>query len=515
MPSEPVLEFRRHPTSVLFGIASVARRFVVPWLLALLFAGPGSRLQMWIGVLVIPAAVAAVLEYLLVRYEMRPDELVVRRGLLFRNVRHVPYGRIQNVDLVQNPFHRALGVAEVRIQTASGDEPEAHIRVLSLATVEEMRRRIFAGRAAAREASAVEEAPAEAAATLLHLGPRELTLLGVIWNRGLVIVAAVLGLLWQAADLLGERYPWMQPGQAFGRFLREELRNVAARGSAAEWLPRVGSWLVSAALLVLALAVVVVLLRVLSVAWALVTLWDFRLERRGEDLRTTCGLFTRTVTTVPRRRIQRLAITQTFLHRRFARATVQAETAGGTGAEAGERTAEARAWLVPLVHVDRLPALLAEIQPELELDAVAWMPVSARAGRRIRRKWLVVSAVLTGWACLHARAWGLLALVPLLPLALALPSRQARALGYALTDRAVLSRRGLWTRVVRAARHARVQVVALRQSPFDRRHRMATVHVDTAGRSSGAVRIPYLDDEVAADVHRRLVQETARTEFRW
>ena len=55
---------------------------------------------------------------------------MIRSGILFRNVRHLPYARIQNLDAVQNVFHRAFGMADVRVGTGGGAEPEARMSVL-------------------------------------------------------------------------------------------------------------------------------------------------------------------------------------------------------------------------------------------------------------------------------------------------------------------------------------------------------------------------------------------------
>ena len=74
---------------------------------------------------------------------------MIRSGILFRNERHVPYHRIQNLDAVQNVFHRALRVIEVRVDTGASKEPEATISVLPEAAFADMRRRVFAGRAPA------------------------------------------------------------------------------------------------------------------------------------------------------------------------------------------------------------------------------------------------------------------------------------------------------------------------------------------------------------------------------
>ena len=70
-------------------------------------------------------------------------------------------------------------------------------------------------------------------------------------------------------------------------------------------------------------------------------------------------------------------------------------------------------------------------------------------------------------------------------------------LGWAVIDGAVLFRTGWIWRHLTVARFSKVQAVSMTQSPFDRRHRMASVRVDTAGAgdASHRVDIPYLPVE--------------------
>lgn len=56
----------------------------------------------------------------------RDDDLMVRRGRLFRRVTVVPYGRMQFVDVVAGPLSRSLGIARVQLHTASPGT-DAHI----------------------------------------------------------------------------------------------------------------------------------------------------------------------------------------------------------------------------------------------------------------------------------------------------------------------------------------------------------------------------------------------------
>ena len=52
-------------------------------------------------------------------YAERADDLLVRRGVSWRTVVVVPYGRMQYVDVYAGPVDRVFGLAKVQLHTAS------------------------------------------------------------------------------------------------------------------------------------------------------------------------------------------------------------------------------------------------------------------------------------------------------------------------------------------------------------------------------------------------------------
>lgn len=78
------------------------------WILAALPAA----LLLW-SVLLIPRQVRAI------GYAERDDDLLIRKGVLFRSLVVVPYGRMQYVDVEAGPLDRRLGLAKVQLHTAS------------------------------------------------------------------------------------------------------------------------------------------------------------------------------------------------------------------------------------------------------------------------------------------------------------------------------------------------------------------------------------------------------------
>ena len=167
-------ERRLHPASFFFALGGHAKQLLLPGVFVLVSARSGrGNWETWAMVFIVPFAIAAAVRVLSYRYRFDEGELVVRTGFIFRNERHIPYRRIQNVDAVQNLLHRALGVADVRIETGGASEGEAVMRVVSLGAFRELRDRVFEGRTAigadatagAAGGSGVVQAPAEGGAT--------------------------------------------------------------------------------------------------------------------------------------------------------------------------------------------------------------------------------------------------------------------------------------------------------------------------------------------------------------
>lgn len=52
-------------------------------------------------------------------YAERPDDLLIRRGIMFHRATVVPYGRLQFVDVDSGPIDRMFGLASVKLHTAS------------------------------------------------------------------------------------------------------------------------------------------------------------------------------------------------------------------------------------------------------------------------------------------------------------------------------------------------------------------------------------------------------------
>jgi hypothetical protein len=102
----------------------------------------------WLWLL--PAAVAIVMILVIaftprrvrsIGYQLRADDLLFRRGLLFQKFVSVPYGRMQLVDINRGPVSRILGLSDLRFVTAAASSGVA-IPGLPFADAEELRDRL-------------------------------------------------------------------------------------------------------------------------------------------------------------------------------------------------------------------------------------------------------------------------------------------------------------------------------------------------------------------------------------
>lgn len=496
----PAPDRRLHPLSWLFVLVQQLKQFLLP-LVALLLFGRGDGHQLWgllaVGVL----ALVSVWQYFTYRYRIEADSLVVRSGLLERSLRHIPFSRIHNVALHQTLLHRVFDVAEVRLESAGGKRPEAEMRVLRLgdaAALEALVRRHARDESASEATGAAapdHPATRDSARELLHLPLAEVVRLGMISNRGMLVVGAAFAAISQVSpDLLGA------PVERFARAL------VA-------WfdLQHFGVAQYAMALLAFALAAVVVL-QLLSVALAVLQYAGFRLVETGPRLTIERGLLTRIRTSASRRRIQAWTLREGLLHRLFGRRSLWVDTASA------QDQSEQRAFreIAPVATPQRADALVRHVLEDAAWPPPRWQPLHRHARWRLAVPGAAVSVALVAVLCFHLGAWGLLG-AAWLPWSFWLAHRNAAHSGYALHGELVAVREGWWSRHWRFAELDKLQVLRLRRGPLDKRTGMATLWLDTSGAGTFAppLRIRFLPLREAQALHARLAAHVARRPLRW
>jgi putative membrane protein len=435
------------------------------------------------GALVLAAALAGVLlavkwlAWRRFRYGVGLEVIVIESGIVHRNRRSIPYGRIQDVDIERSFLARLFGLAKVRIETGAGGKDEGLLDSVSLAEAHRLRETVRAWRTDGGTAAA-EPGEAHAARVLFAMDVPRLLLFG-FFSFSLVYIAGLFALL-----------------QTFDRFLPFDIYDPA------RWIGLVGNylpqrWTLGAIAAVLLLAAV--LGSAAGVLRALARDYGFRLSLEGDRFRRERGLLTRSEVVIARRRVQLAQVSGGPLRGLFGWSGLSFQTLGAGTDRGGLQSA------APFASRDEIEGVLAEVAPlrlppPPELARVSRRHILRSAGRKLAPA-LIAIATLALW---DGRALLLLALVPLLALAAALERRFHR---YALAEDLLFVARGVWRRRLWLVPLKNVQSLSLSRSLVQRRLGLATLAIDTAGASP--MNAPRIVDLRAGDAEA-LAAEIAR-----
>jgi putative membrane protein len=465
---------RLHPLTVLLELGRVLGRVAWAFVLVVVVGSLGGRRADPAPLLLLLAGsgvLVALARYLSLRYWLEEERLVIRSGLLDRQVRTIPLDKIQNVELRQNAVHQLAGVVDFRIETAAGPEAEAHLAVLGRDEAERLKAALLGGRGQA--GASVEEAPAPQ--VLWQAGLGRLLILGATSNRA----GAILGAVAAALFFLGRELPGHL--ETLQRWLAAFVGTISP---------------LTAAVVLLATTLLVGWL--LSIALTVVGYHGFQLARDADGrLRRRYGLVSRVETVVAPARIQILRVESSWLRRRLGFWEVAAHTAGSAreGRGAGE------ALLAPLLRRDEIAGLCRPLLAGLDLESVPWRAVSRAALRRGFVRLFALALVLAGAASALVGPWAWAGLAPGALVAWWLAARRYRVLAHARVAGHLLSRSGLLRRRLTIVPESKVQWLGVTESPPQRRYRIATLTVATA---AGAARVVDLDRAEALSLQRQL-----------
>jgi len=413
--------------------------------------------------------ISSFIHYSTLRYRLHEGMLEIRYGLLNRRSRRLDPQRIQNLELVKNPLHKAAGLVELRVETAG----EAREDGLLSALTEEEATRLRAAIEEARSGASPEEAiPDEQ--EILRVSFTELLAFGL--SASLRTYAISLALVFAAVEVLRDS------GSGIVKDLSHQLGPT--------FIVAVGA----IALFVAFLSVVIK---------GIVRHWDHRLVRDPKGMRTEEGLFTRRKVEIPRRKVQVVKVREPFIRRLMGYGTVHVETAGLGSIKEGIFSAETA---IPMVHRDELQEALQAVSPELDIDpwSVKLKQPAKRALYRARiASFLEVSPAIIVLAIVFF-PWGLLSLL-LLPWVFFVTRLDWSRQGWALSDGYLVVQRGILLRETRVMALEKVQALHLHQGPLMRWLEIARLHVFVA---DAQVSLPDLDEPLCEQLFESLAEST-------
>lgn len=384
-------------------------------------------------------------------YELDSSELGVYSGIISKKRTHVPYQKIQSIDLKMTLVQRILGVCNVVIDTAGGASNKAVvIPYLSKQDAQALKSELFQLKNASVAGAPIAQPPAgspkldfappsgqpvpvaapmpqtgnvldigseaweqfggvfasqgapepEAASFEYGLSNKEILLTGISNSSGVIagVVGAIIGGLATIVPILGS-VASRTPGAY-------ETVSQMAWGALHAFLPAV-------VLGVLALALVI---WVLASGAACIQYGGFRARRRGTRIEVERGLLQHNSTSLDIERVQSVIVKQSFIRRligycELSLGKVSAAEPGSGQDASNAKSADASGFVIhPFLKLDRVDEVLHGMVPEyadLPADEERLAPVALRRGL-VRRCvlfgggfWVAVVTALAQWA-LHA-----------------------------------------------------------------------------------------------------------------
>lgn len=513
-PDQLQSDSRLHAATLWLPTAEAAISGITPVVIGSLFVGPIAFLG-FAGFLVIITFNHAV-QYYTLRYRVQGQRLVIHSGILNKRERRIPLDRVQELQIQQGVLHRLLGFAKLQISTAGSDANEADLDALTVESAEQLKHIVAVMQSAASPATHLSDNRQTTTPDFaFEVGLRTL-ILGGVTSRVVAFVGAVVGAI-AYFQVFGAGRGWLM-GFIPAR-LRERFRFPSWDGvdKFTGMVPDSGVsgfiadfWFSDNLAKSLLFAIGGVLITVVIYVFRY---YDFRLNRTGDALSTSHGLLTYQHGGLRRTRIQALKLEEGILRRWCGLATIRVDSAGDH-TEVDEK--KSQDVLVPIVRQFDADRVAKQVLPNLRELTPIWTRVSPLAIRRgCKKGWaLILLAMLimipmAGWYCLL--------LTPAFPLVYLLNERWYHHTGYYLDEDHLLYRSGWWSRSTICVPTQNIQSLELTQSPFDRRLALATLQVDIAGQANtgGGPEIRNLPIEVARDMHRRLSEKAATTDFNW
>lgn len=419
--------------------------------------------------------VGSFFRWLTLRFGIVGPNFVYLSTWLVKVEKTIPIDRIQSVHIEQSVGHRLLGLAKVRVDTAtSGANADIELDSLSLSDAERLRDLLTLQAAHPTLSASI---PAEE--VLWRATPRDLMLAGVTQNNWPIVVGAGLSLM----QLI--------------RSDESTLLAMVGRGIQGKASP-----------LVWAGAIVALLLGgwVVSIARAWIRFFGFTLSIKQSRLHREYGLFNQRKNSVPLRRIQSLIWRTTWLRNWVGFWDVHCHTAGEMKDKDDPTVG---GLLCPVVQSSQLRRFTNIVYPDLDWSQVRWHHADMRATwvRFVDNLWIY--GILTAAIVIWQRGWTF----GLIPVAILISAVSAwlsvRSNKFAFTGRYGLAQTG-WRNIdLLIIPLDKVQSVSVTQGFLERKLGLAEASFEVAGSPTFVMR--NLPAALVGEAAEKLVPWVAHT----
>ena len=490
---------RTSPLAVLFffgkilgALAKNATQVIAP--MAVFFATfPGDTQTKIVYAIVgffVVTGVSSVLRYWFFRFQIGDDAILVREGVINKKQLDIKFARIQGINTEQSFVFRCFDLVTISFDTAGSAGSEGELPAVKTAFADALRERIGKVSKEAPGSEAIEVA-AETP-PLLKLDWADMIRIGLADRRAFVFLAVIAPFFEQISE---------EFGQAIANQIEDVAADVAAMGTA-----------IAATLLGTMVLIVVTLLVIGSIIAAFLRYHNFTLYLTNGRLRSVGGLFTRHEATMETGKVQVARVSQGVVLRWAKRVRLVLKQASSKTQQAS------KSFRVPAAPPGFQQPFLADVfSPEADgLDLDFESESLERVDVRFLRPRILYGGAAPSLA-LCALFWidnGPPALIFLLwiPLWSLIQWRIWHRFAWCVSAEALVRRKGFLATHLDVFLLRKAQRVTVRQSPYQRRKKLATL---TFYLASGTIRIPYIAADKAEAVRDYVLYKVESSTKSW
>ncbi|MFC6255346.1 PH domain-containing protein [Secundilactobacillus hailunensis] len=422
-----------------------------------------------LGIVVSLAVLLAILKYWCLTYELGNQAITIHSGVIFRQQVHIPYNRIQTLQLKQWFYMKPFHVFAVSIETAgqSHAKAEGQLPMVAKDVVDQLQA-IVNGDSQTFTATANEMKPS----TVYRISWSDLNAYAIT-SMGIMPILVALG------------------------WLYDKLDDVLPQ----KWLNAVFSRTAHISVLLIVGAVIGVLILGILISYLIIIqrYYHFQLVKRDQRLLTEKGFFQRNTIVASLDRIQAVVISQTILRQWLKLVSVQVILASS----AADNEDQNNLVMMPVVkqqHYDQTHTF------------IPWLPQALPTYTRISpwAKWLLIrNAVMIAIVPVLIlgivfRPWGWLSLV-VLPIAVGLGAYSGQNMGVAILSPQLMSTRDghFFKRSTYLIPRHHIQAMMLKQSVWMKRAQLAHLQLELRhGDSVQKVEVRYLPIQAARSLYQ-------------
>lgn len=463
---------RQSPVAILVILQKLFRTLIrSAWpLLVVYFINPEKRFELYLALIgiavVFISSVSSLISYFSFYFYLNDEELIIRKGLLNKVNRNIPFDRIQTINFEQSIIHQLFKVVSLEIDTAGSKGNEFSIKALSREKAEAIREFILSRKEVRPQLVNGElgedltetSLPTVPDEPLLTLSITDLMKIGVSQNH-LRTVGVIVAFFFGMSEYI------------------EEFLGKDVYAETTDYLGSNFQVMVSLFILFLFIAFITSLIR------TVLRYYDFVFLRTAQGFKVKSGLFTRNEQSAQVQKIQLVQWTSNPIKRSFKLYSLSLKQAASSAINRRQTIH------VPGCYKSQVKTVRQTYFPDEEIIDFKSHQINPLV---IGRLVLYVGILPTPFLMLMTLSSGWLTLAWLLfiPAVYLFSKYYHRRWIYELSEEGLRTERGVIGQKAILLQWYKVQSVNIEQSIYQRRKDLATLKFHTAG---GSVELPYIE----------------------